>query len=84
MELKNKLARKLAGRLISIRLYAGVRTHLVEPIDGNETENDWFAVKDEDKEGSEPVSYTHLDVYKRQDCSGSAGCCPDPWDPPGP
>lgn len=53
VELKNKLARKLAGRLISIRLYDGVRTHLVEPIDGNETENYWFAVKDEDKEGSE-------------------------------
>ena len=51
--MKNKLARKLAGRRISIRLYAGVRTHLVEPIDGNETENYWFAVKDEDKEGSE-------------------------------
>ena len=31
----------------------GLRTHLVEPIDGNETENYWFAVKDEDKEGSE-------------------------------
>ena len=53
VELKNKLARKLAGRIISIRLYDGVRTHLVEPIDGNETENYWFAVKDEDKEGSE-------------------------------
>lgn len=50
VELKNKLARKLAGRLISIRLYDGVRTHLVEPIDGNETENYWFAVKDEDTE----------------------------------
>ena len=51
VELKNKLARKLAGRLISIRLYDGVRTHLVEPIDGNETENYWFAVKDEDTSG---------------------------------
>ncbi len=48
VELKRQLAAKLAGRLITIQLYDGTRTHLVEWNDGMDSY--WFAVKDEDKE----------------------------------
>lgn len=48
VELKSKAAHKLAGRIITIRLFDGTRTHLVEPFEGQE--NYWFAVKEENEE----------------------------------
>lgn len=40
------MARKLAGRIITIQMFGGTRTHLVEPYDGQD--NYWFAIKEED------------------------------------
>lgn len=51
VELKPKLAHKLAGRLITIQLYDGTKTHLVEQYNG--TDSYWFAVKDDEKEEPE-------------------------------
>ncbi len=51
VELKKQTAQKLAGRLITIQLYDGTRTHLVEWADGMDSY--WFAVKDEDEKESE-------------------------------
>ncbi len=51
VELKPKLAHKLAGRLITIQLYDGTKTHLVEQYSG--TDSYWFAVKDDEKEEPE-------------------------------
>jgi hypothetical protein len=48
VELKNRIAKKLEGRLITIRLYDGTRTHLVESFDSEE--NYWFAVKENEEE----------------------------------
>lgn len=48
VELSSKLAHKLAGRLITIQMYGGSRTHLVEPYDG--PDNYWFAIKEDEKE----------------------------------
>lgn len=48
VELTEKLAHKLAGRLITIQFYDGTRTHLVEWNDGMDSY--WFAVKDEEEE----------------------------------
>lgn len=48
VELPNKLAHKLAGRIITIQMYGGSRTHLVEPFDG--TDSYWFAIKEDEKE----------------------------------
>ncbi len=45
VKLTEKLAHKLAGRLITIQLYNGTRTHLVEWTDGMDSY--WFAVRDE-------------------------------------
>ena len=47
VELKKQVAQKLAGRLITIQLYDGTRTHLVEWTDGMDSY--WFAVKDEEE-----------------------------------
>ena len=53
MELPSKLAHKLAGRIITIQMYGGSRTHLVEAYDGQGSY--WFAIKEdaEEKEESE-------------------------------
>lgn len=51
VELKKQAARKLAGRLITIHLYDGTRTHLVEWNNGMDSY--WFAVKDEEEIESE-------------------------------
>lgn len=48
VELNKQAARKLAGRLITIQLYDGTRTHLVEWDEGMDSY--WFAVKDEEEE----------------------------------
>jgi len=48
VELPSKLAQKLAGRIITIQMYGGSRTHLVEPYDGQESY--WFAIKEADEE----------------------------------
>ena len=48
VELPNKLAQKLAGRIITIQMYDGSRTHLVEPFEGDD--NYWFAINEEEKE----------------------------------
>lgn len=48
VELPSKLAHKLSGRIITIRLFGGSRTHLVEPYDGQESY--WFAIKEDEKE----------------------------------
>lgn len=56
VELTEKLARKLAGRLITIQLYDGTRTHLVEWTDGMDSY--WFAVKDEDETERNEVQAT--------------------------
>lgn len=45
VELKKKAAQKLAGRIVTIQLYDGIRTHLVEWDDGMDSY--WFAVKEE-------------------------------------
>ncbi|MCI8539805.1 MAG: hypothetical protein HFF18_14305 [Oscillospiraceae bacterium] len=50
VELKQALAHKLAGRIVTIQLYDGTRTHLVEPYEG--TDSYWFAIKE--TEESEP------------------------------
>lgn len=47
VELTSKLAHKLSGRIITIQLFGGSRTHLVEPNDGNESY--WFAIEEEEK-----------------------------------
>lgn len=47
VELTSKLAHQLSGRIITIQLFGGNRTHLVEPNDGNE--NYWFAIDEEEK-----------------------------------
>lgn len=47
VELTSKLAHKLSGRIITIQLFGGSRTHLVEPNDGSE--NYWFAIEEEEK-----------------------------------
>ena len=49
VELTSKIAHKLAGRLISIQMYGGSRTHLVEPYDGQDSY--WFAIKEDDGKG---------------------------------
>ena len=49
VELPRKLARKLAGRIITIQMFGGTRTHLVETYDGQD--NYWFAIKEEDDKG---------------------------------
>ena len=48
----SKLAQKLTGRIITIQMYGGSRTHLVEPYDGQDSY--WFAIKEdaEEKEDS--------------------------------
>ena len=53
VELPSKLAHKLAGRIITIQMYGGSRTHLVEAYDGQDSY--WFAIKEdaEEKEESE-------------------------------
>ena len=51
VELKRQVAHKLSGRLVTIQLYDGTRTHLVEWNDGMDSY--WFAVKDDDKEENE-------------------------------
>lgn len=56
VELTEKLARKLAGRLITIQLYDGTRTHLVEWTDGMDSY--WFAVKDEEETERNEVQAT--------------------------
>lgn len=48
VELPNKLAHKLTGRIIAIQMYGGSRTHLVEPFEGDD--NYWFAIKEDEKE----------------------------------
>ena len=48
VELPNKLAHKLAGRIITIQMYGGSRTHLVEPFEGGD--NYWFAINEDEKE----------------------------------
>lgn len=48
VELPNKLAQKLAGRIITIQMYDRSRTHLVEPFEGDD--NYWFAINEEEKE----------------------------------
>lgn len=48
VELTSKLAHKLSGRIITIQLFGGSRTHLVEPNDGSE--NYWFAIEEEEKQ----------------------------------
>lgn len=50
VELKQALAHKLAGRIVTVQLYDGTRTHLVEPYEG--TDSYWFAIKE--TEESEP------------------------------
>lgn len=47
VELTSKLAHKLSGRIITIQLFGGSRTHLVEPNDGSESY--WFAIEEEEK-----------------------------------
>lgn len=47
VELPSKLAHKLAGRIITIQMYGGSRTHLVEAYDGQDSY--WFAIKEEDE-----------------------------------
>lgn len=47
VELTSKLAHNLSGRIITIQLFGGSRTHLVEPNDGNE--NYWFAIEEDEK-----------------------------------
>lgn len=51
VELPNKLAHKLAGRIITIQMYGGSRTHLVEPFEGDD--NYWFAINEDEKEDDE-------------------------------
>lgn len=52
VELPSKLAHKLASRIITIQLFNGTRTHLVEPYDGQGSY--WFAIKEaNDKEENE-------------------------------
>jgi len=51
VELPSKLAHKLAGRIITIQMYGGSRTHLVEAYDGQDSY--WFAIKEDEKEESE-------------------------------
>lgn len=51
VELPSKLAHKLAGRIITIQMFGGSRTHLVEPYDGQDSY--WFAIKENDKEERE-------------------------------
>lgn len=51
VELPSKLAHKLAGRIITIQMYGGSRTHLVEDYDGQDSY--WFAIKEDEKEESE-------------------------------
>ena len=51
VELKSAIAHKLAGRLITIQLYDGSRTHLVTPYEGKE--NYWFAVREASEEEEE-------------------------------
>ena len=51
MVLKRQVAHKLSGCLVTIQLYDGTRTHLVEWNDGMDSY--WFAVKDDDKEENE-------------------------------
>lgn len=51
VELLNKLAHKLAGRIITIQMYGGSRTHLVEPFEGDD--NYWFAINEDEKEDDE-------------------------------
>lgn len=48
VELLNKLAHKLVGRIITIQMYGGSRTHLVEPFEGGD--NYWFAINEDEKE----------------------------------
>lgn len=45
VEVRASLARKLAGRIVTIQLYDGTRTHLVEQFEGEG--NYWFAIKEE-------------------------------------
>ena len=50
VEIPSKLAHKLAGRIITIQMFGGSRTHLVEPYDGQD--NYWFVIREADeKEG---------------------------------
>ena len=51
VELPNKLAHKLVGRIITIQMYGGSRTHLVEPFEGDD--NYWFAINEDEKEDDE-------------------------------
>lgn len=51
VELPSKLAHKLAGRIITIQMYGGSRTHLVEAYDGQDSY--WFAIKEDEKEEDE-------------------------------
>lgn len=51
VELPSKLAHKLAGRIITIQMYGGSRTHLVEACDGPDSY--WFAIKEDEKEEDE-------------------------------
>lgn len=48
VELPSKLAHKLASRIITIQMFGGSRTHLVEPYEGQESY--WFAIKEDEKE----------------------------------
>ena len=48
VELPSKLAHKLAGRIITIQMYGGSRTHLVEAYDGQDSY--WFAIKEDEEE----------------------------------
>ena len=50
VEVKAGLAHKLAGRMVTIQLYDGTRTHLVERYEGDD--NYWFAIKEEKEEGT--------------------------------
>ena len=75
MELPSKLAHKLAGRIITIQMYGGSRTHLVgEAYDGQDSY--WFAIKEdaEEKEESEIV-YGTLPVPGGAHADDYAGPC---------
>lgn len=50
VEVKARLAHKLAGRIVTIQLYEGTRTHLVEQYEGED--NYWFAIKEEKEESA--------------------------------
>jgi hypothetical protein len=56
VELNKQMAQKLAGRLITIQLYDGTRTHLVEWTDGMDSY--WFAVRDEEETERNEVQIT--------------------------